>query len=494
MKNIMIKSALCFLVQAHLFAGGDLVTSLGTLQQNLTTLANKLIAPKAPPVVAIDWEYKTFKDWSEACQGLELYKTVYNDTKIEYPYSTKVFDEIRTKFKVSTLSLGEFKKAIQEFSKFSVTLMAPANWKDKSGVPEANFFDLSQDVDFVPFVQKVLIPANEVVVFHGGLYGDVQSLLRLLQKIEGDDFKGTDFIIQQKTRRYIFLGNYFDNGYYGPEVLYTLLRLKIANPDQVYLLRGNEAIMSTVQQFLQARFTTATQADSRMVTRLFDLFPLALYAGSENATSKERNFVQCSAAGIELFYKPTNFLSDDATFERFFKDVPAQDMLRNIRGIGPIEGAEIVSVITLAKPADVGFLGNSFTLDSNAVDNAKPATAPQNISYTLTKQFLDYASDSEKKIYLRGVFSGGILKSFKTPLLEFMIDENSSSRGVAKLWPQDANAKGLWQGMVFTFVPAPNCLYGTANLIPEIGDFDACGLLTLQDDFAKWAFDVQKLS
>ena len=37
----------------------------------------------------------------------------------------------------------------------------------------------------------------------------------------------------------VFLGDYTDRGSYGVEVMYVLMRLKVENPDQVWMARGN---------------------------------------------------------------------------------------------------------------------------------------------------------------------------------------------------------------------------------------------------------------
>ena len=45
--------------------------------------------------------------------------------------------------------------------------------------------------------------------------------------------------ISNKVTYMVFLGDYVDRGFYGTEVLYTIMMLKIANPEKVILLRGN---------------------------------------------------------------------------------------------------------------------------------------------------------------------------------------------------------------------------------------------------------------
>jgi protein phosphatase len=78
-----------------------------------------------------------------------------------------------------------------------------------------------------------LEPAGEALII-GDLHGDLESLTYIL--------KTSDFVQQMNRRKdatLIFLGDYGDRGAHSAEVYYTVLRLKLAFPEQVVLLRGN---------------------------------------------------------------------------------------------------------------------------------------------------------------------------------------------------------------------------------------------------------------
>ncbi len=78
-----------------------------------------------------------------------------------------------------------------------------------------------------------LEPSGEALVI-GDLHGDLESLLTILN---------TSAFMQKMTNRQdatlIFLGDYGDRGAHSAEVYYIILRLKLAFPEQVILLRGN---------------------------------------------------------------------------------------------------------------------------------------------------------------------------------------------------------------------------------------------------------------
>lgn len=75
--------------------------------------------------------------------------------------------------------------------------------------------------------------AGEAVVV-GDLHGDLESLTSILHR---SGF--TQRMAKNKEAVMIFLGDYGDRGTCSAEVYYALLRLKLAFPEQVILLRGN---------------------------------------------------------------------------------------------------------------------------------------------------------------------------------------------------------------------------------------------------------------
>jgi diadenosine tetraphosphatase ApaH/serine/threonine PP2A family protein phosphatase len=78
-----------------------------------------------------------------------------------------------------------------------------------------------------------LEPAGEALVI-GDLHGDLDSLISILQT---SGF--TQKLASRKDATLIFLGDYGDRGLYSAEVYYTILKLKLAFPEQLVLLRGN---------------------------------------------------------------------------------------------------------------------------------------------------------------------------------------------------------------------------------------------------------------
>ena len=78
-----------------------------------------------------------------------------------------------------------------------------------------------------------LEPLGEALVV-GDLHGDLESLINILHS---SSF--TQRMTKSKDATLIFLGDYGDRGMRSAEVYYAILRLKLAFPTQVILLRGN---------------------------------------------------------------------------------------------------------------------------------------------------------------------------------------------------------------------------------------------------------------
>lgn len=78
-----------------------------------------------------------------------------------------------------------------------------------------------------------LEPSGEALVI-GDLHGDLKSLTNILRESDL-----TRKMTASKDAILIFLGDYGDRGEYSAEVYYTIVKIKLAFPEQVILLRGN---------------------------------------------------------------------------------------------------------------------------------------------------------------------------------------------------------------------------------------------------------------
>lgn len=90
------------------------------------------------------------------------------------------------------------------------------------------------------YVQRYILPAEQKVVGLGDMHGAVSSLQVQMQCMQDQGIlKPDSFELADKETIVVCTGDYTDRGAFGMEVLYAIARLKLANPQQVFLVRGN---------------------------------------------------------------------------------------------------------------------------------------------------------------------------------------------------------------------------------------------------------------
>ena len=87
------------------------------------------------------------------------------------------------------------------------------------------------------FAQRLEVLPEDQLYLRGDLHGDVKSLGSQLLDLKNKNLIDENFVLQDDNISLLFLGDYVDRGHYGLEVIYTLLRLKLANTTKVHLVR-----------------------------------------------------------------------------------------------------------------------------------------------------------------------------------------------------------------------------------------------------------------
>lgn len=105
---------------------------------------------------------------------------------------------------------------------------------------------------------------SEPVMIVGDIHGDLESLEFVLERRE-----------EMNCKNLLFLGDYVDRGPQGTEVLIRLFRLKLEDPEHIFLLRGNH---ETVDMNLYYGFFEEIGFDRAFLLRVsntYDKMPIA---------------------------------------------------------------------------------------------------------------------------------------------------------------------------------------------------------------------------
>lgn len=156
-------------------------------------------------------------DWFAQC----LHLPEINDDKFF------VNDVTNTKLKPEMLTKEYYEKILTNFKKVIMEDKEQAGNKDVFDVDSANVF-----------VVKMELPKGSQLCVFGDLHSSVHTLIRSLLRLVRMGYINKDWVF--KPNFYIFfLGDIIDRGLYGPETLITIMKLKIKNPHNVFIIRGN---------------------------------------------------------------------------------------------------------------------------------------------------------------------------------------------------------------------------------------------------------------
>lgn len=104
----------------------------------------------------------------------------------------------------------------------------------------------------------------EPIMIIGDIHGDLQALEFIIEKKQ-----------EMNCKNILFLGDYVDRGPQGIEVLVRLFRLKLEDPEHIFLLRGNH---ETVDMNLYYGFFEEIGLDQSFLLRIsqtYDKMPIA---------------------------------------------------------------------------------------------------------------------------------------------------------------------------------------------------------------------------
>lgn len=384
---------------------------------------------------------------------------------------------------------------------------------------DATFFNtrLTPSVDgpFEPFVQRLNVPPGSEVILHGDLHGDIRSLVRGVRALNERGYLD-GFKITKPNTYMVFLGDYTDRGLYGVEVIYTILRLKLANPERVWLVRGNHEDLKMVLEYgfvKEGVYKYGRAFQYKKVTRIYDFLPVALFLGCGE------NYVQCNHGGMEPGYDASGLLASEKTKQfhllgelkraDFRKKYP--DFVRQLSiGDDTVRFFRLLyQNFRMTSPRDpdlLGFLWGDFALQAHEPalrwDEMRPGGGWMH-GEKGTRLIFDHYSSKGPRVH--AAFRAHQHSRVLDPMMRRLL----AGDGLFEHW-QDADVAELTQakipllrerlesrrvdrpltkGAVYTLNVSPDSVYGLGCGY----DFDAFAILRTAESFEDWRLEVMRV-
>jgi len=214
---------------------------------------------------------------SEFCISLEKEaKSIFSQLP-EYNIHTQRIEKCPN---IPVISKDKFTEAIQEFEKI---MLREAIKNEMAVIYEQIGESDKVNINISTHIIKKTVPPNSEIITLGDIHGSIHSLLRNLLRLKNDGYIFDNLKITRPNVNFVFLGDYADKGRYGAEVWYFLMALKIHNPANVFILRGNHEIQWIAQDMglayeLEKKYN---QEIKNEIINLFDYLQVGLFIGNE---------------------------------------------------------------------------------------------------------------------------------------------------------------------------------------------------------------------
>ena len=417
--------------------------------------------------VRLTTDSPTFSQWKEACLRLTAYHKISN--KLDdgtYANTALTADEFAN---IASQFLDSEKK------RFNNTIL----WLDKQ-IP-----NLSR-VKF--FVQKLFLSPKSKIAIHADIHADIHSLITYLDDLAQKGYLQKDsFKINTKNFYIAFLGDYTDGGCYGAEVLYTILRLKLKNPDQVIVIKGNQESFDSNKMYgffdeLKTKFRFKSK-DLKKLCKIYNYFPDATYIGCGN--TELTDFVLLCHGGLEPAFDPkpllaanrNNVYQDIAKFNVSWLNPTVKDKLKEAIGVSSMPDWLYSKFVT-----DTGFKWSYFLVDDNQKYLVYNSGDYVNFGKIATQELLHESSSNKNKV--RSIVRG---HQHHGQMFEKMIQNHGIYNSWSKFQWSGKEGQKLSlanAGPVWTLNVSPGSSYGKNKF-----NYDTYAILTLSNQFKDWILE-----
>lgn len=245
-----------------------------------TPTPQKLIAPTVKDLITLFWEPKTNHVFPFLTVPPEQFKA-YLDCYLKW--FSETYPDI--------VQLNIFHKEYKDNNLFSEEL------------PLIHTLPPNEACPVIGYAQKIDIPNNTHIFVRADLHGNLDRLIFTLLILQKSGFLDENIKCKPNFKM-IFLGDYCDRNPYTLEVLELLMSLKMENPNQVFLVRGNhEDLALNLSQLHENRnrprhpddinfsqFFCKDNVNRLALTNFYQTLPLALFVSKRDPLNVDDNF------------------------------------------------------------------------------------------------------------------------------------------------------------------------------------------------------------
>jgi len=416
---------------------------------------------------------QTFSQLKEACLKLPAYHTISKKPGGRLQYAN------------TAITADEFKTIINQYIHFEGERLNSNECWFARKVPYLSRMNF--------FVQKLLLASDAKIAVHADIHADIHALIAYLDDVTKKGYiqKGS-FKINDPNFYMVFLGNYTGQGCYGAEVLYTILRLKLENPDQVIILKGTYESFESNSSYgfsdeLKNKFGFKPK-EIKELSKLYSYFPDAVYVGC--GETKLKDYVLFCHGGLEPGFDPKPLLTDQRN--KIYQPIDkltiswltptVKNRLKKAAGVSYMPDWLYAKFVT-----DTGFKWSDFLVDDGKTYLEYNPESSINLGKNATQDLLQ--EYSAKTDHVRAIVRGH-------QHYEKMFEKILQNHGIYNSWSncqwsgkegEKLNiAKG---GPVWTLNVSPGSFYVTKKF-----NYDTYAILTISTKFADWIIEPHKVN
>ncbi len=167
------------------------------------------------------------------CSRALTIKNIYKlDSWLLWIGCVPIFEQSNESFaRYAGVSKKDYDQLLQENIQQELARLEKTEWLNQ----KTPIFEEEKEIIFV---EQIVVPAADKVLIIGDVHSSLTSLLSILKTWHQNDLLSNEFQLYQGYHLF-FLGDVFDRGPYGTELVTLIFLLKRANPGRVTYINGN---------------------------------------------------------------------------------------------------------------------------------------------------------------------------------------------------------------------------------------------------------------